>query len=109
MKLLTFAIIVVAILIVATQIITEVIKLMIKDKNKYNLVCCIVSFALTVSTVIAICQVKNYPLAWYIIIGAMFGSFFIAYGAMLGYDKLVNKVFTAIKQAFTTINEIEKE
>jgi hypothetical protein len=90
----------IAILILCVQIITEIIKSVIDDKKHYNLIVLGISIVLTIIAVIVLCQVVfEIALTWYYIAGAVVLSFFVAYGAMLGYDKLFNKVFNAIKQA----------
>ena len=54
-------------------------------------------------------QIVPFKLFWYTIIGAIVGSFFIAYGAMYGYDKLFKRVFETVKNAIISFLEIENE
>lgn len=111
MKTLCISLIVIALLILAVQIITEIIKSIFKDKENivYNLIVFGVSLFLTLVTVIAASQIERYNLNWYIIVGAIVGSFFIAYGAMYGYDKLFKRVFESVKNAIKSFLEIEEE
>lgn len=111
MKTLCISLIVIALLILAVQIITEIIKSVFKDKENivYNLIVFGVSLFLTLVTVITASQIVPFKLVWYIIVGAVVGSFFIAYGAMYGYDKLFKRVFESVKNAFKSFLEIEKE
>ena len=111
MKTLCISLIVIALLILAVQIITEIIKSVFKDKENivYNLIVFGVSLFLTLVTVIAAGQIVPFKLVWYIIVGAIVGSFFIAYGAMYGYDKLFKRVFESVKNAIKSFLEIEKE
>lgn len=111
MKTLCISLIVIALLILAVQIITEIIKSIFKDKDNivYNLIVFGVSLFLTLVTVIAASQIVPFKLAWYIIVGAIVGSFFIAYGAMYGYDKLFKRVFESVKNAIKSFVEIEEE
>ncbi len=111
MKTLCISLIVIALLILAVQIITEIIKAVFKDKDNivYNLIVFGVSLFLTLVTVVAASQIVPFKLAWYIIIGAVVGSFFIAYGAMYGYDKLFKRVFETVKNAVKSFLEIEEE
>lgn len=102
-------IIIVAVLILAVQIITEVIKKSMKDKNNYNILVVGISLLLTVATIIASCQILKIVLTWYIIVGSVVLSFFIAYGAMLGYDKLIGRVFDTVKNIKNTVTDINKE
>lgn len=107
MKTLCISLIIVALLILAVQIITEIIKSVFKDKENivYNLIVFGVSLFLTLVTVIAASQIVPFKLVWYIIVGAVVGSFFIAYGAMYGYDKLFKRVFESVK---TLLNHLWK-
>lgn len=111
MKTLCISLIVIALLILAVQIITEIIKSVFKDKENivYNLIVFGVSLFLTIVTVIASSQLAPFKLVWYIIVGAIVGSFFIAYGAMYGYDKLFKRVFESVKNAIKSFMEIEEE
>jgi glucan phosphoethanolaminetransferase (alkaline phosphatase superfamily) len=111
MKTLCISLIVIALLILAVQIITEIIKSVFKDKENivYNLIVFGVSLFLTLVTVITASQIVPFKLVWYIIVGAIVGSFFIAYGAMYGYDKLFKRVFESVKNAIKSFLEIEKE
>lgn len=102
-------IIIVAVLILAVQIVTEVIKKSVKDKNNYNILVVGISLVLTIATIIATCQILKIIITWYIVVGSIVLSFFIAYGAMLGYDKLVSRVFDTVKNIKTTITDINKE
>lgn len=111
MKTLCISLIVIALLILAVQIITEIIKSVFKDKENivYNLIVFGVSLFLTIVTVITASQIVPFKLVWYIIVGAIVGSFFIAYGAMYGYDKLFKRVFESVKNAIKSFLEIEEE
>lgn len=111
MKTLCISLIVIALLILAVQIVTEIIKAIFKDKDNivYNLIVFGVSLFLTLVTVIAASQIVPFKLAWYIIVGAVVGSFFIAYGAMYGYDKLFKRVFESVKNAIKSFWKIEEE
>jgi len=111
MKTLCISLIVIALLILAVQIVTEIIKAIFKDKDNivYNLIVFGVSLFLTLVTVITASQIVPFKLVWYIIVGAIVGSFFIAYGAMYGYDKLFKRVFESVKNAIKSFLEIEKE
>lgn len=73
MKTLCISLIIVALLILAVQIITEIIKSVFKDKENiiYNLIVFGVSLFLTLVTVIAASQIVPFKLVWYIIVGAI--------------------------------------
>ena len=108
-KYLLIGVLLIAGLILCVQIITEIIKGAVKDKSKITWLVLGVSLVLTVILVIALSQIIGFALAWYIIAGAIVLSFFVAYGAMLGYDKLFRRVFDAVKQAINIFLEIQKE
>lgn len=102
------AIIATAILILITQIITEVIKSVTSDENsKYNIITVITAVIITVLTYVIFCSIKGYAMLWYYFIAAVIYGVFIAYGAMVGYDKLIKKVFSAIKEAKDTASKIQ--
>lgn len=107
-KYIFIGVLMVALLILCVQIITEIIKSVVDDKKHYNLIVLLVSLILTVITVIVMCQVLiKIALTWYIIAGAIVLSFFVAYGAMLGYDKLFNRVFDTVKNAINSWKTID--
>lgn len=109
-KYIFIGVITVALLILCVQIITEIIKSVITDESKYyNAIVLITSVILTILTVIALSSILKFALSWYIIAGAFVLSFFVAYGAMLGYDKLFKRVFKAVEEALSSINEIKGE
>ncbi len=101
MKDISVYLIAVAIIILAVQIVTEIVKSIFKtiDNKSYNIIVVAISLVLTVITVIAAAQITGFALTWYIIIGAIVGAFFVAYGAMYGYDKLIKRIFDAVKNA----------
>lgn len=98
-----------SVLILLVQIITDVIKMIVKDNKYYNAVVLGVSIVLTISAVIIACIVMKLAVTWYIILGAFVISFLVAYGAMLGYDKLFKRVFTAVKEAVNSFGEMKTE
>ena len=104
------AVIITAILVFCVQIITEIIKSVITDDSrKYNIIVLVVSIVLTVAAAIIASVVLSFPLTWYVIFIALVASFFVAYGAMLGYDKLIKRVFTAAKETIYLIKNIRNE
>lgn len=101
-----------ALLIVLTQIITEVLKAIVtKDNRKYNLVTVTTAIVLTILAYVIISCIKGYPFVWYYFVAAGIYGVFIAYGAMFGYDKLVKQIFNAIKEAYNNYKSLpfEKE
>ena len=110
MKYLCIALVIIAVLILSEQIVTEIIKSLFKNSVTnavYNAIVVGVSLVLTLVTVIAASQLMPFALKWYIVIAAVVGSFFIAYGAMFGYDKLFKRIFDAVKNAINSYSEFE--
>lgn len=110
MKYLCISLVIVALLILAVQIVTEIIKSLFNQKQNavYNAIVVGVSLVLTLVTVIAASQLVPFTLRWYIVVAAVVGSFFVAYGAMFGYDKLFKRVFDTIKNAINTYFEFKE-
>lgn len=102
-------VLIIALLVLCVQIITEIIKNVITDKSKYNVIVLAVSIVLTVAAAIIASTVMEFALTWYLIFIAVVLAFFVAYGAMLGYDKLIKRVFSAAKDAINIIKEIKNE
>ena len=99
-----------AILVFCVQIITEIVKgIFTNNSKKYNIIVLAVSIVLTVAAAMIASSVLNFALTWYVIFIAFVASFFVAYGAMLGYDKLIKRVFTAAKEIIYLIKYIRNE
>lgn len=88
---------------------TEIIKTVITDNSKYNIIVLVVSIVLTVAAAMIASSIFNFVLTWYVIFAAIVASFFIAYGAMLGYDKLIKRLFSVVKDAVNLIKNIRNE
>ena len=78
---------IVAILVVITNIIVQVVKKATWDKIPTNLLVVIVSMALTVAVFLAIFQIKAVAITWYMIAAVLVLGIFVAYAAMFGFDK----------------------
>lgn len=83
---------IVAVLVVLVNIITEVAKntCKIKDAQKINIFVTCLSILLTIGTFITYYQIMSMPITWYCIAGFVIVGFMVAYGAMFGYDKLIS-------------------
>lgn len=103
------AVLITAILVFCVQIITEMIKSVITDNSKYNIIVLVVSIVITVAAAMIASGILKFALTWYVIFVAVVASFFIAYGAMLGYDKLIKRVFSAVKETIDLIKNIRNE
>ena len=78
---------IVAILVVITNIIVQVVKKATWDKIPTNLLVVIVSMLLTVGVFLAIFQIRAVAITWYIIAAVVILGIFVAYAAMFGFDK----------------------
>lgn len=87
--------------IAAVNVIVEVLKAFwLKEETSRPLAVFITSELLVYFVVGAYCMMAGVTLNLMIGIGAFFGGFFVAYGAMFGYDKLYGEVFERIENAF---------
>ena len=78
---------IVAILVVITNIIVQVVKKATWDKIPTNLLVVIVSMVLTVGAFLAIFQIEAVAITWYMIAAVLVLGIFVAYAAMFGFDK----------------------
>ena len=78
---------IVAILVVITNIIVQVVKKATWDKIPTNLLVVIVSMLLTVGVFMAIFQIRAVTITWYMIAAVVILGIFVAYAAMFGFDK----------------------
>ena len=91
---------IVAILVVITNIIMQVVKKATWDKIPTNLLVVIVSMALTVAVFLAIFQIEAVAITWYMIAAVLVLGIFVAYAAMFGFDKF--------REALEQINRYRK-
>ena len=91
---------IVAILVVITNIIVQVVKKATWDKIPTNLLVVIVSMALTVAVFLAIFQIEAVAITWYMIVAVLVLGIFVAYAAMFGFDKF--------REALEQINRYRK-
>ena len=91
---------IVAILVVITNIIVQVVKKATWDKIPTNLLVVIVSMALTVAVFLAIFQIEAVAITWYMIAAVLVLGIFVAYAAMFGFDKF--------REALEQINRYRK-
>jgi len=84
--------IIVAVLIVLVNIITEVIKKVfdMKDSKVINIFVTLLSIILTCASFCMYWQIKTLCFTWYYIVAFIIVGFMVAYGAMFGYDKLIS-------------------
>lgn len=91
--------IIIAVLVVLVNIITEVVKnvFIFTNDTLLNIFVVCLSVALTVAVFLAYWQIKQMEIAWYLIVAFIIIGFMVAYAAMFGYDKLI-KYFENIKK-----------
>ena len=90
----------VLVLMVVTNIITEVLKGLMWQKLPTNILAFLVAMIVTLLAFFAVCQIMSIRIVWYMIVGAVVLGIFVAYAAMYGFDKL--------KQTIEQINAIKK-
>lgn len=79
---------IIGVLVVLTNIVTQVLKKVTWGKLPTNILAVIVSMALTLGAFFAYCQINAITVAWYMIFAAVVLAFMVAYAAMFGFDKL---------------------
>ncbi len=91
--------IIIAVLVVLVNIITEVAKKIITfTQTVYiNAFVVILSIALTVAVFLAYWQIKQMEITWYLLAAFVIVGFLVAYAAMFGFDKLI-KYFQDLKK-----------
>lgn len=92
MEIIGQVLIIVAVLTVFVNIITEVLKnsfSFLKGSKVINIFVLILSLVVTVAVFIAYWQIKQLEITWYIIAAFIVIGFMVAYAAMFGYDKLM--------------------
>lgn len=85
---LSLLLVIVAILVTVTNIITQVLKKITWDKLPTNILALVISMVVTLAVFFAYCQISALAVTWYMIAGAVVLGFLVAYAAMFGYDKL---------------------
>lgn len=83
-----FVLPVVLVLMMVTNIITEVLKKLTWEKMPTNILAFLVAMAVTLVAFFALCQIMGIPVTWYMVAGAVILGIFVAYAAMFGFDKL---------------------
>lgn len=79
---------IVGVLVVLTNIITQVLKKVTWDKLPTNILVIIISMVLTLVALFAYCQIEAITVVWYMVVAAVVLAFLVAYAAMFGFDKL---------------------
>lgn len=77
----------VLVLMVVTNIITEVLKGLVWQKLPTNILAFLVAMTVTLLAFFAVCQIMGIRVVWYMIVGAVVLGIFVAYAAMYGFDK----------------------
>lgn len=91
--------IIIAVLVVLVNIITEVAKKIFTfTKTAYiNAFVVVLSITLTVAAFLAYWQIKQMEITWYLLIAFIVVGFMVSYAAMFGFDKLI-KLFRELKE-----------
>lgn len=85
------ALMIVGILVVLVNIITEVVKKLVtfKSAQSINIFVTVLSIIFTAGSMVAYWQIKSLTLTWYIVVAFVIVGFMVAYAAMFGFDKLL--------------------
>lgn len=89
---------IIGVLVVLTNIITQVLKKVTWEKLPTNILVVAISMALTLVAFFAYCQIKAITVVWYMVVAAVVLGFMVSYAAMFGYDKLMEAIGKAGKQ-----------
>lgn len=92
---------VVLVLMVITNIIVEVLKKLTWGKLPTNILVFAVATIVTLLAFLALCQIMEIVVVWYMVAGAVVLGIFVAYAAMFGFDKL--------RQTIEQINSIKRD
>lgn len=79
---------IVGVLVVLTNIITQVLKKVTWEELPTNILVVIISMVLTLVAFFAYCQIKAVAVVWYMVVATVVLGFMVAYAAMFGFDKL---------------------
>ena len=92
------------VLVLLTNIITQVFKNVINKENcPPQAVVFLIAEILTFLTMAIVCAVVGIQILWYYWVFAFIIGILVAYGAMFGYDNLYQQVFTALKALIAAI------
>lgn len=87
--------------IVGVNIIVEVLKsFWLKKETSRPVAVLLVSEAVSFFVMCMYCEIEHAVATPMMVSGVLVGGFFVAYGAMFGYDKLYGKLFDAVKNVF---------
>lgn len=75
-------------LVIATNIVVEVVKKATWDRLPTNLVAVVAAQVLTLAYGGAMASVYAVSITWYMVVGAIVAGIAVAFGAMFGFDKL---------------------
>lgn len=101
---LTIGMAAVLVLVLLTNMITQVIKKIInKEDFPPQALVFLIAEVLTYLTMVIICAIMAAQILWYYWVLAFIVGILVAYGAMFGYDNLYKQIFTAIKSLIDTI------
>ena len=93
MEKLTVLFIVFGILVVLTNIITQLLKKLVnRDKFPTQVLCLVISEVLSIASFIAYCQIYNISIYWYMIFGVVVVGLVVCYCSVFGYDNLLQEI-----------------
>ena len=97
-KYFSYLIIFIFILVMTTNCIVQIIKdIIILKEIPTRIIATIISILLSIVTVFAMCEIFTISLTWYIIIASIILGFYVAFGAIYGFDELYGKYLDKLK------------
>ena len=83
--------VIIGILVVFVNIITEVVKKIwnFKSTESLNVFVTLLSIVVTIASFLAYWQINGLTITWYIFVAFIVIGFMVAYAAMFGFDKLL--------------------
>ena len=82
-------------LVVVVNVLTQVLKQILPTPAR--IICVVLSVVLTVAAFVAWMEISGTGITWYGMVGAIVAGFFVAYGAMFGYDNLYQQIADVFK------------
>ena len=101
MEKLSVLFIIFGVLVILTNIITQLLKQIVnREKFPAQVLCLVISEVLSIASVIAYCQIYNVVITWYMIFGTVVIGLVVCYCSIFGYDNLFQELKKMIESLF---------
>jgi predicted membrane protein len=108
MEKLSILFIIFGILVLLTNLITELLKKIINRKNfPTQVLCLVISEVLTVVSFFAICEIYKINVIWYMIFGAIVMGLVVCYCSIFGYDNVIKELKKMIDEKKAEYKEVK--